>query len=111
MSNVIESEIYASLPLMKTFSEIPFTIGNKTKQYKLTNPIEVCIYSEDKLFFAENKTLVVIGTGTSINKAINDFYRQLNHFYSYYKKLSWDRVTGDAVRLKKLYEILIAEQE
>lgn len=74
-------------------------------------PIKVRIYSEDNLFFAENETLVIIGTGSSAPEAMNDFCSHIIHFYHYYKKLSWDKVTGDAVRLKKLYEALFIEQE
>ena len=74
-------------------------------------PIKVRIYSEDNLFFAENETLVIIGTGSSAMAAMDDFCRHIIHFYNYYKKLSWDKVTGDAVRLKNLYKTLFIEQE
>ncbi len=73
---------------------------------KVTRPIKVRIYMEDNLFFVENYTLVIIGTGESITDAIDDFSRQVIHFYKYYRRLSWDRVTGDAERLKGLYETL-----
>lgn len=76
-----------------------------------TYPIKVRIYSEDNLFFAENETLVIIGTGSSVLEAMDDFCRHIIHFYYYYKKLSLDKITGDAVRLKKLYETLFIEQE
>ncbi len=88
-----------------------WAIGTKTKKHKVSKPIKLHIYSEDNLFFAENETLVIIGTGNSVTEAIDDFCRHVIHFYKYYKKLPVDKVTGDAVRLKKLYEALFVEQK
>lgn len=88
-----------------------WTITSPVKKYKLFKPIKVRIYSEDELFLAENETLVVFGAGETIDEAINDFCKHVIHFYHYYKHLSWEKVTGDAVRLKKIYETLFAEQE
>lgn len=88
-----------------------WTILTKTRKYKVSKPIKVRLYIEDNLFFAESETLVVVGTGESITDAIDDFGQQVIHFYKYYKKLSWDRVTGDAERLKGLYETLFIDQE
>jgi len=88
-----------------------WTITTPKKIYKVSIPIKVRVYSEDNLFFAENETLVVIGTGNSIDEAIDDFCKHIVHFYHYYKRLSRDEVTGDAVRLKNLYDTLFIEQE
>ncbi len=88
-----------------------WNITTQTEKYKVSKPIKVHIYLEDNLFFAENETLVVVGTGNSINEAMDDFCRHIIHFYHYYKRLSRDKVTGDAIRLKKLYDTLLAEQE
>ncbi len=88
-----------------------WTVTTKTRIFKVAKPIKVRSYSEDNLFFAENETLVIIGTGSSAMEAMDDFCRHIIHFCHYYKKLSWDKATGDAVRLKKLYETLFIEQE
>jgi hypothetical protein len=88
-----------------------WTITTETKRYIISKPIKVLIYPEDNLFFAENETLVVIGTGDSATEAINDFCRHVIHFYHYYKRLPLDKATGDAIRLKKLYETLFTEAE
>lgn len=88
-----------------------WTIVTPNKKYELSKPIKVRIYTEDDLFLAENETLIIVGTGNSIAAAMDDFRRHVIHFYHYYKKLSWKEVTGDAVRLKKIYELLFAEQE
>ncbi len=88
-----------------------WSIPTKRKKYKVSKPIKVHIYIEDNLYFVENETLVIVGMGESITDAIDDFGKQVIHFYKYYKKLSWDRVTGDAERLKGLYETLLVDQD
>jgi len=87
-----------------------WSIATKRKKYKMSKPIKLKIYIEDNHYFVENETLVIIGIGASKGDAIDDFKRQVIHFYKYYKNLSWDRVTGDAERLKRLYETLFIEQ-
>ncbi|MBF0515856.1 MAG: hypothetical protein HQK97_01890 [Nitrospirae bacterium] len=64
---------------------------------------------EEEVFFAESETLVVVGTGSSENEAIDDMCKHIVHFYHYYRKLPLDKVTGDAIRLKKIYETLFVE--
>ncbi len=80
------------------------------KKYKVSKPIKVRIYIEDGHYFVENEPLVIIGIGKSVAEAIDDFCKQVIHFYKYYKKLSWDKVTGDAERLKGIYETLFIDQ-
>ncbi len=88
-----------------------WTISTRTRKYKVSKPIKVKIYIEDNLFFAESETMIVVGTGESIADAIDDFGKQIIHFYKYYKRLSWDRITGDAIRVKGLYETLFINQD
>lgn len=87
-----------------------WSVTSKTKRYSASKPIKVHIYSEDNLFFAENETLVVVGTGSSPTEAIDDLCKHIIHFYQYYKRLTIDKLTGDAIRLKKVYETLFVEQ-
>ena len=68
-----------------------------------SKPIEVIITRQNKNYFAENETLDVYAIGSSEGEAIDDFCHHLIYFYKYYKKLSWDEVTGHAVKLKRLY--------
>ena len=82
----------------------------KKKKYKFAKPIKVHIYSENDIFFAENETLVVVGTGKTITDAIADLSNHIIHFYQYYKRLHIDKVIGDAVRLKRAYETLFLEE-
>lgn len=86
-----------------------WTFHSKTKTYKAAKPVRVRIYSEGDFWFVENESLAIAGTGSSREEAIDDFSRQIIHFHDYYKKLPPNKVTGDAVRLKKLFETLFPE--
>jgi|GEM_PF-2026928 len=96
---------------IKSISESAFKKCDKINKYKLTNPLNVCVYSEDSLFFVENNDLVIVGTGNSVKAATQDFWRHVIHFRGYYKALSINKITGDAVRLKKLYDTLFTKTE
>ncbi|MEA1991059.1 MAG: hypothetical protein U9N58_02540 [Thermodesulfobacteriota bacterium] len=61
------------------------------------------------LFFVENETLDIFATGETREEAIRAFNEHLIYFYNHYKNLSWDRVTGEAERLKRLYEDLFQD--
>ncbi|MDP2682275.1 MAG: hypothetical protein Q8P28_05645 [Deltaproteobacteria bacterium] len=87
-----------------------WTIPVKKKHYRSTKPIKVYFHVDDNVFFAENETLVVVGTGKSLTEAMADLSEHIIHFYNYYKKLPFDKVTGDAIRLKKVYETLFIEE-
>jgi len=81
------------------------------QRYQTVKPIKVHIYVEDNIFFAENETLIIVGTGKSIGEAIADLSNHIIHFYHYYQRLPDDKVTGDAIRLKKMYKTLFVEGE
>lgn len=74
-----------------------------------SKPVSVHVGKRETLFFAENDNLGIFATGESRNEAIETFCEQLVHFYKHYKQVHWDRVTGEAHRLKKLYEDLFSE--
>lgn len=87
-----------------------WTIPVKKKHYRSIKPIKIHIHVEDNVFFVENDTLTVVGTGKSLTEAIADLYKHIIHFYNYYKNLPFDKVTGDAIRLKRVYETLFVEE-
>lgn len=95
----LESESYATLR----------SIPSKTKVHKLSKPIKIKIYQEGGFWFVENETLAIAGTGDSREEAMDAFYSYIIHFHNYYKNLPANKVTGDAVRLKKIFEILFSE--
>ena len=74
-----------------------------------SKPVSVSISRGETLFLAENENLGLYATGESRDEVIRAFCEQLIHFYENYKGLSWDRVTGEARRLKKIYEDLFRE--
>ena len=72
-------------------------------------PVLVKISKGESLFFAENENLGLYATGESRDDATRAFCEQLMHFYKHYKGLKWNRVTGEAYRLKEIYEKLFRE--
>ena len=76
---------------------------------KARKPVSVKVLRGETLFFAENETLDVYATGESLEEAIKAFTDHVIYFYTHYKGLDWNRVIGEAKRLKKLYETLFEE--
>jgi hypothetical protein len=68
-----------------------------------SKPVAIRVSKGESLFFAENENLAIYATGETRGEAIQAFSDHVTHFYHHYKSLSWDRVTGEACRLKKLY--------
>jgi hypothetical protein len=76
---------------------------------KIGFPGELVIECRRNDFFVENETLGIFATGETREEAKRAFDEHLIYFYNHYKKLSWDRVTGEAERLKRLYEDLFQD--
>jgi hypothetical protein len=74
-------------------------------------PIGVRLRHEGPFFFAENEELALYGVGETVGDAVDDLKSHLAHFYSHYRSLSWDQVTGEARRLKQLYADLFIEEQ
>jgi len=72
---------------------------------KLEN-LEVETYQDGRFWYVKNEELNIIGTGDSQEEAKNDFYSLIIHFHDYYKRLSADKVTGEASRLKNIFETI-----
>jgi hypothetical protein len=87
-----------------------FAVHAEGKTYTVSRPIKVRVFREGDLFFAENETLLVCGTGDSAWDAVEELELHVIHFYKYYKELPSDRVIGQAKRLKSLYENLLIEE-
>lgn len=110
MSKAEKLKKYTS-SFVKSIFEIAITKNDKIKKYKLARPLKVNVYSKGNLFFVENSDIVIVGTSNFVNTAIDDFCKHVIHFYNYYKTLSINKITGDAIRLKKLYETIIRKIE
>lgn len=79
------------------------------RAYVTSKPILIKVYREEDIFFAENETLVLCGTGTSRDEAVLDFVKHLDYFHSFYKQQSESNLVGDALRLKMIYSHLLVE--
>jgi len=106
---IIGGDLFQSLPQRKLVTPL-WSVGIPGKRFRTARPIAIRVYFEDGLYFAENDTLLLYGTGASPEEAITDLGFHIIHFYQYYCKLDWSQVTGDAVRLKRLYENLLFEE-
>jgi hypothetical protein len=93
---------YQTAPIMK--------LQKDTRKFYTPIPISVNIYRDEDLFFAENENLVVCGTGSTRQEAVQDLVLHIIHFFEYYKKLDKSELTGDALRLKELYQNLLIEE-
>jgi len=80
------------------------------KRFYTPKPILVKIYSDEDFFFAENEKLAVCGTGDTPQNALQDFYFHIVHFFEYYMGIDENKLTGDALRLKNLYQNLLIEE-
>ncbi len=85
-------------------------ININRKIYYTPKPISVMIYRDGEFYFAENENLAVCGTGNTLENAIKDFCLHIIHFYNYYKKIDKNKLIGDALRLKRLYNKLFIEK-
>ena len=92
---------FSTAPLMEFRGE--------QKSYVTSKPILVKVYREDDIFFAENESLVLCGTGASREEAVLDFIKHVDYFYNFYKRQIESELMGDALRLKKIYSNLLVE--
>ena len=95
---------------LKKPSRIPlFRLEIEGQSYMLSKPIIVHIYREGEWVFAENERLVLTGTGSTDEEAIQDLKQHIIYFWKYYRELPLDRLTGDALRLKEIYSQILLE--
>lgn len=106
---IVGEDLLRSLPSRQHMTPL-WSVGTHGKRFKTVKPLSVRVYFEEGLFFAENETLFLYGTGMSPEEATEDLGSHVIHFYQYYKALDWSQVTGDAIRLKRLYEGLLLEE-
>ncbi len=93
---------YQPSPIWRIYAE--------AKKFYTAKPVAVRIYRDEDLFFAENENLAVCGTGDTSKGALQDLCLHIIHFYEYYREIDKSKLTGDALRLKDLYENLLVEE-
>lgn len=88
-----------------------YRLFKENKRYLTNKPIAVKIYQDEGLFFTENENLNVCGTGETSQEALADLYLHILHFYNYYREINEERLTENAIKLKKLYHNLLIEEK
>ena len=109
ISTAPESDIhsrFSGFPVVKT---PVWEFSSPSATVRALKPVSVKVTRGETLFFVENETLDIFATGETREEAIRAFNDHLIYFYNHYKNLSWDRVTGEAERLKRLYEDLFQD--
>ena len=88
-------------PLLK------FQVSGKT--YLINKPILIKMNHEENSFFVENDNLVLCGVGNNREEALDDFLMHLEYFYHFYGRQNERDLTGEALRLKQIYNNLFSE--
>jgi hypothetical protein len=89
----------ANLPLFS------FRVDGDLK--RLASPLRLRVVAEDGEYFVENESLRIFGHGSTLHRAMDSFLRDLAYFWQYYRELSQEQVSGEAVQLKRRYEELV----
>lgn len=108
-SSTYEEAMTVEEPLLTPFKFPLFRLTISGRTFFPSKPIGVHVAQDGSWFFAENEALNVIGTGRSLEEAVLDLEHHIVHFWQYYRSLQDSQVTGDAVRLKKIFSNLLAE--
>ncbi len=87
-----------------------WVVHSEGRILKTSRPITVNVFRDGDIFFAENETLLVCGTGDSAWDAVEDLEMHIFHFWKYYNGLPEDSVIGEAKRLKNQYKNLLIEE-
>lgn len=95
----------------RSISEVTAYRCGKRIRYNLSYPLDIHFYEKGNLFIAENSEFAVVGTGKSAGLAVNSLIKHMVHFYYYFKKLPASKITGDAIRLKERYKVLVSKME
>jgi hypothetical protein len=85
-------------------------VRRRQRCFQLVQPLMVRVRQDEDFFFAENETLRIVGTGTNPQEALVDFSMHLMHFHQYYTRISADQLTGEAKRLKELFQSIFVEE-
>ena len=108
----IDLREYFELVASSYSSKVPlWELSGRDKTIYPKEPISLTINMGETLYFAENEKLGIYVTGESRDDAIKAFVEELLHFYDHYKNINWNQVTGEAKRLKKLYNNNFSEEK
>lgn len=72
-------------------------------RYKATSPVALAVERRGDHYFAENDTLDVCGYGPTAQAAVESAVKHLAYYFDHYLSINDDRLTADAIKLKRLY--------
>jgi len=61
------------------------------------------VRQDEEFYFAENKTLQLVGTGHTLDEAVDDFREHLDYFRTYYSQIHDFELTCKAKNLKQAF--------
>jgi hypothetical protein len=82
----------------------------KGKVLAFRKPLEVKIYKENIYWVAENERLLLFGYGNCIDNALNELKTHIIYYYTHYKNIKKDKLIGQAIKLKELYNSLFSKK-
>ena len=107
ISNQLSNFFYEPLPnyLKSKLVKIPmWEFKSLEGSISTSKPVFVTFIFDEQIWLAENDDLMIYATGETIDETLKAFQEHLVHFYKHYRDLSWDQVTGQAKRLKKIFQ-------
>lgn len=105
----VETYAYVVTRTTVTSPVLPlFSFAFEGTEKRLRNPLLLRVVAEDGEVFVENDALRIFGRGGTLQAAVESFAHDLAYYWQYYRSLGATEVAGDAVRLKTLYEGLVA---
>lgn len=84
-----------------------FTDGEVT--LRANRPVVIKLVRVDDVFLAEHESLDIYATGETAEQAVNDFSRQVIDFHHFYLGQPDEKLMGQAVKLKRLFQNFIEE--
>lgn len=69
----------------------------------MVSPVVLVVERRRDHYFAENDTLEVCGYGPTAQAAVENAVRHIAYYFHHYVSISDDRLTADAIKLKRLY--------
>lgn len=106
----IQSDQLVSDVFRRKISIPLWNIREEQVSYKIRKPIQVNIFEDDGLYFAENETLNVCGYGETKEKAIFDLNVHIIYYFNYYNRIGETELMDEGVRLKNLYRNLLIRE-
>lgn len=107
ITNIETNQEIDPLKLLKDIAKsvIPlWRINNSSEE--LDRPISVTSYKEGAYYIMESESLAIYAHGKTEQESIDDFVSQVIYFHEFYNNVSENKLTVNALKLKKIYKKL-----